>query len=117
VEIAEEAYLSTPPTAPVSVALAAHYHGQPLGITVNSSTGVIAGTLADNADVNGPYAVTATVTDGGSLSATQVFEWDIDAVLVPDGVADQQNVGGDTVSLALTAEDVNPSAVASLFEK
>jgi hypothetical protein len=102
----------------VSLALGAHYHGTgtlafsatglPTGLTLNASSGVIAGTLANDADVNGPYQVTAAVT-AGSLTATQTFPWDVEARLSLGSIADQFSVGGDSVSLALSASDASAS--------
>jgi hypothetical protein len=68
----------------VSLALSAHYHGSssvifsasglPSGLTINSSTGAISGTIAANADTHGPYAVTLTVA-AGTMTATTKLTW------------------------------------------
>jgi Bacterial Ig domain/Putative Ig domain len=48
--------------------------GLPSGLTVNTTTGVIAGTLAANSV--GIYTVTATASDG-SLTASRTFTWSV----------------------------------------
>src|SRR5438094_640775 len=58
----------------VSFAVTAHYHGAgtlgfsatglPDGLSINSATGVISGTVADGADEDGPFTVTVTASDG-----------------------------------------------------
>src|SRR5262249_11824620 len=70
----------------VSLLLGAHSHGTatlrcsasglPTGLSLNTSTGVISGTLASNADADGPYSVTVTATAGGD-NASQTFTWDV----------------------------------------
>jgi large repetitive protein len=73
--------------------------GLPPGLTVNSTTGVISGTIASNADTNSPYNVTVTASDGVN-TATQTFLWTVAqvALMTP---SDPTNNEGDTVSLQL----------------
>ena len=63
--------------------------GLPSGLTIDTDTGTIAGTIANNADVGSPYSVTVTATDTNtSVSADETFTWDIRQpggfVTVPD---------------------------------
>jgi CshA-type fibril repeat protein len=53
--------------------------GLPAGLTIDSATGVISGTIANNASqVNGGrYSVTVTATDAAGLSAAQTFAWTV----------------------------------------
>jgi hypothetical protein len=98
----------------VSLALGAHYNGTatltysasglPAGLTLNTGSGLISGTLPANADVAGPYDVMVTATAGGN-SASQEFSWEVDPRIALQLVGDQANVGGDTVSLAVSATD------------
>ncbi len=98
----------------VSLSLAAHYHGLgtvtysatglPAGLSINSSTGLISGTIGSTADVDGPYAVTITATDG-TVTATQALTWNVNPVVTLDSVDDQANGAGDVVSLAMSADD------------
>ena len=103
----------------VSLALNAHYNGTaslsysisglPAGVSLNTSTGLIHGTLANDADVSdvdAPYEVTATAT-AGSLTASQTFAWDVGPRVAMGPITDQSNVGGDSVSLAIQAGDAS----------
>jgi cyanophycinase-like exopeptidase len=74
--------------------------GLPTGLSINSSTGLISGTLASGDANSSPYSVTVTANDGTS-SSSQTFQWTVSAInLVSPG--DQTNNDGDTVSLSLT---------------
>jgi hypothetical protein len=98
----------------VSLSLTTGYHGSgtlsysatglPSGLSINSSTGQITGTLASTADTDSPYAVTLTVTDGTNTS-TQSFDWAVNAVVTIDSLDDASNAVGDAVSLQVTASD------------
>ena len=103
----------------ISLALHAHYNGTaslsysisglPAGVSLNASTGLIHGTLANDADVSdvdAPYEVTATAT-AGSLTASQTFAWDVGPRVAMGPITDQSNVGGDSVSLAIQAGDAS----------
>ena len=49
----------------------------PPGLSINSSTGVISGTLDRSASTGGPYAVTITADDGNGGSTIQSFTWSV----------------------------------------
>ncbi len=76
--------------------------GLPAGLQINSSTGVISGTVAAGDAANGPYSVTIMAGDG-TYSATQTFNWNINSPITITAPADQTNNEGDTVSLAVSA--------------
>jgi hypothetical protein len=80
--------------------------GLPGGLSIaDPSSGVISGTLQNDAASNTPYLVTATVSDGtASVSAT--FHWTVNFVGVSNP-SDQYNTAGDTVSLPITAADAS----------
>ncbi|WP_353110612.1 Ig-like domain-containing protein [Salinisphaera dokdonensis] len=50
----------------------------PPGLQIDPNTGVITGTLDNNASENTPYTVTITVTDSQGESTTSTFDWSID---------------------------------------
>jgi hypothetical protein len=81
--------------------------GLPSGIGINSSTGVISGTLASNADTGSPYSVTVTASDSAAdVSASQTFSWAVSPVTVTlTSPGDQTNSDGNAVQLWLTAND------------
>ena len=79
--------------------------GLPTGLSINTSTGVISGTVGSSDPLQG-YSVTVTATDGAaSLVASKTFSWTlvpIEAVLSDPG--DQYNYDGDTVNLTVAAK-------------
>jgi pimeloyl-ACP methyl ester carboxylesterase len=96
----------------VSLSVAAYYHGSgtlsyaatglATGLSINSSNGLITGTLSNTADAGGPYSVTVTATDGTD-SARQTFAWNISQRVTVDPIADQTSVPGDVISLPISA--------------
>jgi hypothetical protein len=48
--------------------------GLPSGLSMDAGTGVISGTIANNADTDSPYLVTVTATDG-TFAASETFAW------------------------------------------
>jgi len=77
--------------------------GLPTGLSLDSTTGVISGTLPVSAASATPYNVSVTASDG-SLSATQTFEWFVTkGSLTLTNPGDQSNNEGDSVSLQLSA--------------
>jgi hypothetical protein len=83
--------------------------GLPSGLSVDSASGMISGTLPASAGSGTPYVVTATVSDG-TLSASQTFNWTVskDAVTLTSP-GNQSNKEGDGVSLQLSASDTDNS--------
>ena len=47
--------------------------GLPAGVSINPTTGVISGTLPNNASVSGPYTIVVTASDGQGGSITDTF--------------------------------------------
>jgi hypothetical protein len=98
----------------VSLSLAANYHGSgtltysvtglPTGLSINSSTGLVSGTVGSTADTGGPYSVTVTVTDGTN-TASQSFNWNINPVVTVTSPGDQANAVGDAVDVTTSATD------------
>ncbi len=78
--------------------------GLPSGLSINSSSGLISGTIASNADTSSPYSVTVTATDSNNDSVNQTFNWTVDRVSL-NPVNDQENQEGTSVSLQLSASD------------
>ena len=79
------------------------------GLSIDSSTGDITGTLTAAASST-PYAVTVTASDG-TMSASQTFNWSVVPVLLADP-GDLASVGNAAVSLPLLA-DVASGSTAS----
>jgi hypothetical protein len=79
--------------------------GLPSDLSINSSTGVITGTLGSGATTSSPYSVTVTAGDG-TYSASQTFTWTINPYpLVLASVATKYNVNGESTSFSLSASD------------
>src|SRR5207253_766731 len=75
----------------------------PAGLSINSSTGIISGTISSTADSASPYASTVTVSDG-TYSTSQTFTWTVSHVLLVNP-GNQTNTTGDAVSLPISARD------------
>ena len=65
--------------------------GLPTGLSLDTSTGILSGTISSSADASSPYITTLTATDG-SYSRSQTFTWYVSGV-----IGTQQNSEGDTV--------------------
>jgi hypothetical protein len=78
--------------------------GLPNGLSLNSTTGLITGTIAAGDAANGPYTVDAAVSNG-NVSASQTFTWNVNPVVNLTAPADQNNKEGDNVSLQISATD------------
>ena len=76
----------------------------PAGLSIDPGTGTITGTITGGSDEGSPYAVTVTASENG-YSASETFTWTIGAAVVFDAPGDQSDVGGDAVSLAISATD------------
>src|SRR5262249_49907537 len=87
--------------------------GLPPGLSIDSGTGLISGTLPFTAAGN--YSVTVTASDG-SLSDSASFNWrvlDTDRPPVVTNPGNQTNTEGDVVSLQIMATD--PDGAVFLF--
>ncbi|MFP3542070.1 Ig-like domain-containing protein [Rhizobium sp. SIMBA_035] len=82
--------------------------GLPAGLSIDPSTGLISGTLPNNASHTSPYIVVVTATDPSGLSTTQTFTW---TVTNPAPIAndDAATVAEDTVLTGgVLANDSDP---------
>jgi hypothetical protein len=79
----------------------------PPGLSIDPNSGVISGTIATNADANGPYAVTITATDSAAgVSATQTFDWPVSPVnVILADPSSHVSFDGDSVSFAVNSFD------------
>ena len=76
--------------------------GLPAGLTIDSGTGLISGTIAFDAASLTPYAVVVSVSDGVAADVTDSFEWTVE----------NTNTSGPTVILSSTAPD--PTKLATI---
>ncbi|MBI2808873.1 MAG: putative Ig domain-containing protein [Planctomycetes bacterium] len=79
--------------------------GLPTGLSINTSTGVISGTIASNADDADPYEVNINVGDG-TYYAEKTFFWDVKKVFLGNP-GDQYGLTESTVELPLTVAALN----------
>ncbi len=88
--------------------------GLPSGLSINSTTGLISGTIAAGASSGDPYVVTVTASDG-AYSTSQTFNWTVThtdtTALTMTNPGTQTNVAGDNVPLAVTASDPDGDAL------
>ena len=59
----------------------------PAGLSINTSTGLITGTISSVAAASSPYAVSITVRDGPAVDATDTFTWTVTDVPAGSGIA------------------------------
>jgi hypothetical protein len=78
--------------------------GLPAGLSLNSTTGLITGSIVPGDAANGPYTVDVSATNG-VVSTSQTFTWTVNPVVNLTAPADQNNNEGDSVSLQMTATD------------
>ena len=82
--------------------------GLPSGLSINATSGLISGTMANNASVTGPYSVTVTATDNASATATRTFTWTVTNP-APTAVADTASTSENaTNSGNVLANDTDP---------
>ena len=84
--------------------------GLPSGLTINTSTGLISGTINPGTESGSPYTITVTATDDGSPSeqSSIQFSWTVglaNQAPVISPVSNQTNNEGDVVSLQIDATD------------
>ncbi len=80
--------------------------GLPSGLSINSSTGSITGTVSIGDAANGPYSVILFAADGTYSNLTS-FNWTINSTITLTGPSDQSNTEGDTVSVTESATDTH----------
>jgi hypothetical protein len=95
----------------VSLAAGSYYNGTgnltysasglPPGLSIDTGTGAITGTIATTANTSTPYTASLTATDGIN-TATQVFTWTVQAFSLPS-VGTQYSPPGERVLLQLGA--------------
>ncbi len=79
--------------------------GLPTGLSINSSTGLISGTITA---ATGSFTTTITVSDGTN-SAVDTFNWSVGVTFTSPG--NQTNNAGDGVALQILASDSGPGTL------
>ncbi len=85
--------------------------GLPPGLSVNRTTGLIAGTIDFSAAAGSPYAVVVTATDNGtpSLSAVDTFSWTVTNTNRPPALHPMADiVGAEQTPISFTATGTDP---------
>ena len=87
--------------------------GLPAGLTIDPSTGVISGSLADGDSAMSPYTVTVTATDSTNptVGAGQTFQWVVHPLVTLANPGDSVNADGDSVFVPLSATDSAGNAI------
>ncbi len=79
--------------------------GLPPGLSIDPDTGVISGTVENDASVGGPYSVTVTADDGFGGTASETFVW---TVTNPPPVAQNDDVTtGENTQVSGSVLDAN----------
>jgi hypothetical protein len=84
--------------------------GLPTGLSIDSTTGVISGTIDPHAA--GTYTVTVSATDGTVTGKTQ-FTWNVNDITQPGltNPGNQTNNEGENINLSLHPVDADPGSI------
>jgi len=74
----------------------------PPGLSINTSTGAISGTVAANASLFGPFLTTLTATDG-TYTDSQTFTWTVGSPITLTNPGDQTTNEGSSGALSISA--------------
>jgi fibronectin type 3 domain-containing protein len=93
-----------------SDALTYEASGLPRGISINTSSGLLSGTIADDAAAESPHHVAISVRDGSDVDATDTFTWTVEhtnhAPVVDYVTVDNQTPAtNDTLTAQVQAHD------------
>ncbi len=83
--------------------------GLPTGLSINTTSGLITGTIEFGAAATGVFGVTVTATDANGNSDSRVFLWSVGDPVSVASVSDQSGAEGAAVSLAMSGTDANGS--------
>ncbi|MCB0853126.1 MAG: putative Ig domain-containing protein, partial [Bacteroidetes bacterium] len=91
--------------------------GLPSGLSINTTSGLMSGTLANGASTTSPYNITITVDDNDTTNSdakTTSFSWTVHDPNAPipiviSSISNQQNDEGDNVSFQVNASGGNGS--------
>ena len=93
-------------TGPTGSALTYTASGLPSGMTINSSTGLISGTVNYGATAAGPYSVQVTATNQQGLTDSKTFTWTVNALPpVVTSPGNQTSNEHATINVAVSATD------------
>ena len=85
--------------------------GLPAGLSINTTTGLITGTIAFTAAAGSPYTVNVTVRDGATVDQTDTFGWTVTNVnrepTFDQNVVDRTDAEGVPVNLDAGATDLD----------
>ena len=83
--------------------------GLPAGLSIDTATGEISGTISLSAASGSPYAVSVTVRDGAAVDATDTFSWTVTNTnqnpTFDQNLGDRTDAEGDLISLDAGATD------------
>ena len=100
--------ISVSATDPLGESITYSASGLPVGVTMDTGTGLISGTISYTAASSSPYSVALTVTDASSNTDVDTFVWTVTNVNRTPTVTtpgDQANAEGDAVAVAVAGSD------------
>ena len=89
----------------------------PPGLSINATTGLISGTIANGAAAGSPYGVVVSVREGPVVDVTDTFSWTVTTapvppVVVPGSVSTLEgDAGSHTVNVPVTLSHASSSTV------
>jgi hypothetical protein len=87
--------------------------GLPPGLSINSTTGVISGTIGTYDADKSPYTVTVSATRDGAFKSSVTFTWNVTPASPPGfaNLGTQTNNEGDTVSMSTNPVDADAGSI------
>ncbi|MFH1103438.1 MAG: putative Ig domain-containing protein, partial [Actinomycetota bacterium] len=100
--------ISASATDPLGESITYSASGLPAGVTIDTDSGLVSGTISYTAAAGSPYSVTLTVTDAGGTTDVDTFSWtvtNVNRAPTTTTPGNQTTAEGAAVSVAVAGSD------------